>query len=216
MTGPQGPQGPQVTNTNPSQTTGWPQTAAGPSNPIPPGAGGMTGGAGYLPGMLRPGGLGGAVIPDGPLLQQPSVEIASYESYGDAQRAVDYLSDRGFPVQYTSIVGTGLHSVEQVLGRMTTSRAALSGAGAGAWLGLLIGLLLGLFAVGGWLAVVLTALGIGAVWGAVLGAVAHAASRGQRDFSSRSRLEASQYAVNVTQHYADDARRLLAGLHGNH
>jgi hypothetical protein len=160
--------------------------------------------------------MGGGRAPGGALTQQPSVEVASYQSYADAQRAVDYLSDRGFPVQNTSIVGTNLHLVEQVLGRFTTGRAAMSGAGAGAWFGLLIGLLLGLFSVGSWLAVVVAAVVIGAVWGAIFGAVAHAATGGQRDFNSRSRLEASQYAVNVIQQYADDARHLLTGLHGNY
>jgi hypothetical protein len=159
--------------------------------------------------------MGGGTAPGGVQVQQPSVEVASYRNYADAQRAVDYLSDRGFPVQNTSIVGTNLHLVEQVLGRLTTGRAAMSGAGAGAWFGLFIGLLFGLFSVGSWLAVVVVALLIGAVWGAIFGAVAHAASGGQRDFNSRSRLEAGQYAVNVIQQYANDARALLAGLHGN-
>ena len=156
--------------------------------------------------------LGSRAIPDIPTSEQPSVTVASYPDYRDAQRAVDFLSDQGFPVQNTSIVGTGLRLVEQVLGRITTGRAAASGAGAGAWLGLLIGLLLGIFSVGGWLAVVVTAVVIGAVWGAILGAVAHASLRGQRDFSSQSRLQASEYAVNVTAPYADDARQLLGRL----
>lgn len=163
----------------------------------------MPGTASRMPGMLRPG------APDVPTVDQPSVIVATYPDYTDAQRAVDYLSDQGFPVQNTSIVGTGLRLVEQVLGRMTTARAALSGAGGGAWFGLLIGLLLGIFSVGGWFAVILSAVLIGAVWGAILGAVAHAASRGQRDFASASRLQASEYAVNVSAPFADDARHIL-------
>src|SRR5690606_13172397 len=94
-------------------------------------------------------------------------------------------------------------------GRLTIGRAALAGAGAGAWFGLLVGLLLALFAVGAWLAVVVAAAVLGAVWGAILGAVAHAMTRGERDFTSRSRLQASEYAVNVTQPFADEARRRL-------
>ena len=123
---------------------------------------------------------------------------------------MDYLSDRGFPVENTAIVGTGLHIVEQVTGRLTVGRAFLTGMGAGAWFGLLIGLLLGLFAVGSWVAVVLTAVVIGALWGAIFGSIAHAMTRGQRDFSSRRRLEASEYAVNVTPSLADHAREMLA------
>jgi ABC-type branched-subunit amino acid transport system permease subunit len=147
------------------------------------------------------------------IAQAPSVTIASYPEYAGAQRAVDYLSDQGFPVENTSIVGTGLRLVEQVLGRMTTGKAALAGLGSGAWFGLFIGLLLGLFTVGSWLAVVLAAVLIGAVWGAIFGAIAHAATRGQRDFSSASRLQASEYAVNVTEPFAEQARQLLSRMH---
>ena len=66
--------------------------------------------------------------------------VASYDSYEDAQRAVDTLSDRGFPVDRVTIVGSDLHLVEQVTGRLTVLRAALAGAATGAWIGVLIGL----------------------------------------------------------------------------
>ena len=58
--------------------------------------------------------------------------IASFDDYADAQRAVDRLSDEGFPVERVSIVGTGLRYVEDVTGRLTTGRAALMGATQGA------------------------------------------------------------------------------------
>lgn len=145
----------------------------------------------------------------------PSVTIATYREYAQAQRAVDFLSDQGFPVQHTAIVGTNLRLEEQVLGRITIGRAALSGAGAGAWFGLLVGLLLGLFVVSAWLGVVLAAVVLGAVWGAILGAVAQAMTRGQRDFSSRSRLAASEYALNVSDPFADQARQALSRARWN-
>jgi hypothetical protein len=72
------------------------------------------------------------------------VTVATYPDYRSAQRAVDFLSDRRFPVERTAIVGTDLRMVEQVTGRMTVLRAALAGLGAGAWFGLLIGLLFAL------------------------------------------------------------------------
>ncbi|MBW3607483.1 MAG: glycine zipper family protein, partial [Actinobacteria bacterium] len=71
--------------------------------------------------------------------------VATFEDYAGAQRAVDALSDRGFPVERVAIVGTGLRYVEQVSGRLTTGRAALAGAGQGALVGLFVALLLGLF-----------------------------------------------------------------------
>lgn len=161
--------------------------------------------------MIMPG-LAGQLGP--PASAPPTVTVASYGDYAEAQRAVDYLADSGFAVQTTSIVGTGLRLVEQVTARVTTGRAALRGAGGGAWFGLLVGLLLGIFAVGTWFAVVVAAVLIGALWGAIFGAVAHAAMRGQRDFRSHSRLQAGEYAVNVVAPYADQARQLLGQLAG--
>ncbi len=34
--------------------------------------------------------------------------VASFDSYNDAQQAVNYLSDRKFPVEHTAIVAEGL------------------------------------------------------------------------------------------------------------
>jgi hypothetical protein len=141
-----------------------------------------------------------------------TVAVATYPDYVAAQRAVDYLSDNKFPVERTAIVGTDLRLVENVLGRLTTARAALAGAASGAWFGLFIGLLFGLFSDSGWLAVLLVCILIGAVWGAIFGAIAHAANRGRRDFASRSSLAALQYAVTVDAEVADNARQLLTRL----
>lgn len=141
-----------------------------------------------------------------------TVAVTTYPDYASAQRAVDYLSDNKFPVDRVAIVGTDLRLVENVLGRMTTGRAALAGAASGAWFGLLIGLLFGIFSDGGWLAILLTCVLIGAVWGAIFGAIAHAMTGGRRDFTSRSTLTASQYAVTVDAESADQARQLLTRL----
>ena len=149
----------------------------------------------------------------GPQTGPPTVTIGSYPDYPSAQRVVDYLADNRFPVERTSIVGTNLTLVETVLGRMTTGRAALVGAGTGAWFGLFIGLLFGIFTAGSWVAVILIGLVIGAIWGAVFGAVAHAMTGGQRDFTSASSLRASQYAVTVDAELADQARQLLGRMH---
>ena len=57
--------------------------------------------------------------------------VATYRSYADAQRAIDYLPDQNFPVERTAIVGTDLRLVENVLGRLTTGWAAVAGAAGG-------------------------------------------------------------------------------------
>ena len=138
--------------------------------------------------------------------------VGTYPDYASAQRAVDFLSDQNFPVQHTAIIGTDLRLVENVLGRLTTGRAALAGASGGAWFGLFIGLLFGLFSTYNWFAVVLTGLVFGAIWGAIFGAVAHAMTRGRRDFTSRSSLQAREYAVSVDAEHAEQARQLLTRL----
>lgn len=143
--------------------------------------------------------------PDGPRV------LAQFTSYPDAQRLVDRLSDDGFPVEHVRIVGNGIHSVEQVTGRLTKGRAALAGAASGAWFGLFIGLLFALFAIGlGWLTIVLGTTLFGALWGALFGFVAHWATRGRRDFSSVQRLEARRYTVEVDAAHADEAARIAA------
>src|SRR5438309_8686405 len=112
--------------------------------------------------------------------------LATYDTYLEAQRAVDFLSDEGFPVQHVSIVGSDLKMVETVVGRLTRGRAALAGAGSGAWFGLLVGLLLSIFAAKGGNGGVLILAGLlyGAGFGAVFGFVSHTVTRGQRDFTS--------------------------------
>lgn len=147
-----------------------------------------------------------------PALTRPTVTVANFGDYASAQRAVDYLSDNQFPVEHTKIVGTDLRLVETVLGRMTTGRAALAGLGSGAWFGLLIGLLFGIFSVSAWWRVLIAAVIIGALWGAVFGAFAHGMTGGRRDFTSRSTLQAGQYAVTVDAEFADEARTLLTRL----
>ena len=149
---------------------------------------------------------------DPPELIQPTVTVTSYADYASAQRAVDYLSDNGFPVERTAIIGTNLRLVENVLGRMTIGRAALAGAASGAWLGLFIGFLFTLFSTSAWWAVLITSLIVGAFWGAVLGATAHALTGGRRDFTSRSSLQAGEYAINVDADVADEARALMTRL----
>ena len=135
--------------------------------------------------------------------------LGQFPTYAGAERLVDTLSDKGFPVEHLRIVGNGLRTVEHITGRLTTSRAALAGAASGAWFGLLIGLLLGLFVEGnGWLSLLLVGAALGAVWGGSLSFAAHWATRGRRDFTSTKGVEAEQYVVQVAREHADEAIRL--------
>lgn len=141
--------------------------------------------------------------------------VARFDDYESAQRAVDRLSDDGFPVEQLDIVGSDLQLVERVTGRLTKWRAAAAGALSGLWVGLLIGILFGLFTTGhAWLAVIATGVGMGALWGAALGFGAHLASRGKRDFSSVRVLSAARYDLVARGGNAERARAMLsqAGL----
>jgi hypothetical protein len=186
--------------TTPSDNTPLDPTAGPPAGTdrLPPGPAGTPAFPSQTQGLSAPAGA--------------TIAVATYPDYPSAQRAVDYLSDNKFPVERTAIVGTDLRLVENVLGRLTTGRAALAGAASGAWFGLFIGLLFGIFSNSGWLAVLLVCILIGAVWGAIFGAIAHATTGGRRDFASRSSLTASQYAVTVDAEVADGARQLLTRL----
>lgn len=132
--------------------------------------------------------------------------VASYDDYALAQRAVDQLSDDGFPVEHLDIVGSDLRLVERVTGRLTKARAAAAGAAGGAWFGVLIGLLLAVFTAGPWLGLLLVGALIGAGWGAVFGYLSHAATRGARDFASARTLVAARYDLLARDGFADAAR----------
>jgi hypothetical protein len=139
--------------------------------------------------------------------------LTSYPRYSDAQAAVDRLSDAHFPVEEVSIVGRDLKLVEDVTGRLSYGRAALSGAAGGAWVGVLFGLFIGLFAADGRsaLALLLWGLLFGALGGALLSVAAYALTGGRRDFVSVSQLVAERYDVTVDARTADDARQILSG-----
>ncbi|MFD0730273.1 general stress protein [Planotetraspora mira] len=138
--------------------------------------------------------------------------LASYHDYASAQRTVDALSDIGFPVEQSAIVGSDLRLEERVTGRLTSGRAALRGLGNGAVIGLVIGLFLGLFTATtiSFIGIVVWSIIWAAIVGAIFGYVAHALSRGARDFSSRSSIVAGRYDVLVAAPMVDQARAALA------
>ena len=144
----------------------------------------------------------------------PRRTIASYANYADAENAVDWLADQGFPVERAAIVGTGLRSVEQIEGRMNARRAALIGACAGVLIGALLALPAGLFP---WESdsadTFVYAVAGGALFGAVAGALVHEAlSGGRRDFTSFTRIEADRYDIQVDDDASGEAKRLLDAM----
>ncbi|MBA2639634.1 MAG: hypothetical protein H0U77_06500 [Nocardioidaceae bacterium] len=142
------------------------------------------------------------------------VAVGSYETYEQAQRAVDFLSDEHFPVENVTIVGNGLRMVERVTGRLSQGRAAATGAAGGAWWGLFIGAMLLLFSTAdsnGFLILLLTVIS-GAVFGAVFGIIGYSLTGGRRDFTSQSSVVATSYDVLCKYQHAESARGLLERL----
>lgn len=137
--------------------------------------------------------------------------LAEVDDYPQAQFIVDGLSDAGFPVEHTRIVGTELETVEDVRGRKTVASSAGQGALSGVWFGFFLGLLFWILAPGmGLLATFGWPVMFGAIFGAIWAAVAHWATGGQRDFKSLHTLRAHRYEIQVRAEFLDRAHKTMA------
>ena len=157
------------------------------------------------------------------LPQQPSSlfelkfpqSVAIYQTYADAQKAVDYLSDEKFEVQNLAIVGTDLKSVERVLGRKNWGTVVAQGVQSGITTGLLVGLVMLLFGPqANVLLLLVAAMAIGISLGIGFNAAAYAMSRGRRDFTSVTQTVATKYEVLCEHKVAAQARDMLTQLPG--
>ena len=145
-----------------------------------------------------------------PITQEMLVE---YDRYPDAPKAVDKLADEGFPVKNVSIVWSRLRQIEYVTGRRTIATAARDGALSGLWFGVFLGLLLTLFveldedasAIG----VIISYAAAAAVLNAIFQAYRHWATRGERDFSTRGKMDAESYEVWVDRNNIAQAAGIL-------
>lgn len=138
--------------------------------------------------------------------------ISTYDTYHDAQLAVDALARANFPVNKVSILGNDVRSVERVVGKLTYGKVALMGALSGAYLGLFFALILFIFqpdnaAIVG---VFLAALAIGAGFGMLFGVLSYALNRNRRDFSSVMQFVATRYDVITEPGLVMNAREILS------
>ena len=141
--------------------------------------------------------------------------VGIYQTYAEAQKAVDYLADQRFEVQNLAIVGTDLKSVERVLGRRNWGTVIGQGLQTGVSTGLIVGLLLLIFArPGSILALLLVSLVIGIVLGIGFSAAAYAMTRGRRDFTSITQTVATKYEVLCEHKVAAQAREMLQQMPG--
>ena len=144
------------------------------------------------------------------------LSLGTFDKYEDAQRAVDILSDKQFPVENCLIVGTDLKQLERVTARLTWGRVALGGVLSGLWLGLFVGLIFALFnQQESAMALLLSTALYGALFGLVWSLAGYAFTRGARDFQSVSQVVATRYEVFVEHKFAQQGRQLLteAGIY---
>lgn len=140
--------------------------------------------------------------------------LAVYDTYEQAQRAVDHLSDKEFAVENLLIVGTDLKRVERVTGRLTWGRVAAAGAITGLWFGIFVGLVFALWVDVGLLEILASTAFFGALFGLVWSLLGYAATRGQRDFSSVTAVVATRYEVLVEHKHREAARKILSAEPG--
>ena len=141
------------------------------------------------------------------------MSLGVHDSYEEAQRAVDYLSDHDFPVQDVLIVGTDLKQLERVTGRLTRGRVFGAGALSGAWLGLFVGTIFALFDPTGFnILNVVGTVAFGALFGMIWAAVGYRLTRGERDFTSVSQVVAAKYEVLCEHRHVQRGRELLAQM----
>lgn len=138
--------------------------------------------------------------------------ISSYDSYHDAQLAVDALARANFPVAKVSILGNDMRSVERVTGKLTYGKVALMGAMSGAYLGLFFALILFIFQPEspGIIGVFLAAVIIGAGFGMLFGVLSYSLNRNRRDFSSVMQMVAARYEVITEPELVQTAREILS------
>lgn len=137
--------------------------------------------------------------------------LATFDTYQEAQAAVDVLARADFPVRQLAIIGNELKSVERVTGKLTWGRVALAGAASGAWFGIFLGLLLIIFSPETNLSFLIAAVLLGAGFGMLFGLASYAINRRRRDFTSTMQVIATSYSVIVDPEVVNRARNLLDG-----
>ena len=139
--------------------------------------------------------------------------VVVVDDYETAQKIVDELSDKEFPVENLCTVGTDLKTMERVTGRRTWGSVLGQGAVSGLGMGLLVGLMMMFFTTGEAIFVVLlTGLLVGVIIGMITAAITYAMSGGERDFNSVQQVVATHYEVLAEHKVAAKAREMVAEM----
>lgn len=138
-------------------------------------------------------------------------DVASFETYLEAQNLVNALVSGGVPARALAIVGSNVSVVERITGRVGYGRAALSSAMSGSWLGALAGLAFIIINPTDFVTPLLGGILIGAGIGMVFGMAAFSFSRGpKRLFRSMQQVIAASYRVVVDSASVGVARAVMA------
>jgi hypothetical protein len=141
--------------------------------------------------------------------------LGEFEAYEQAQKTVDYLVEKHFPVENLMIVGTNLRLVERVIAPRTWPRVLGRGALSGIGTGFLLGLMLLLFMGGdNPMAMLLLGLAIGIFTGVVTAGLGRSLTGGKREFDSLRDTVATNFEVLVEHKVAQQARELLSTMPG--
>lgn len=137
--------------------------------------------------------------------------VGVYDTYADAQKAVDQLAEGDFPVNNLAIVGTDLRLVERVTGRRTWGTVLTQGLMSGLSTGFIVAIVMMILQPSqSFFAQLITALLIGMVIGLMFSVLGYVMNRGQRDFTSVSQTIATKYELLCEHKVAAQARDLLA------
>lgn len=141
--------------------------------------------------------------------------LGVYNTYAEAQKAVDHLADNDFPVKNLAIVGTDLRLMERVTGRRTWGTVLGQGVMSGLSTGFIVAIfMMILFPGPAFLVQLLTALLIGVTIGLLFAVIGYAVSRGQRDFTSITQTVATKYELLCEHKVVGQARELLTRAPG--
>lgn len=139
--------------------------------------------------------------------------VGVFRTYEEAQKVVDNLADKEFPVQNLCIVGTDLKSLERVTGRQTWGTVLLRGVQSGLTTGLMVAILMILFMPGANTMVLFaSALLIGVLIGIGMSVLSYWASRGKRDFTSITQTIATSYELLCEHKVAGKAREIIQAM----
>lgn len=138
-----------------------------------------------------------------------TTKVAAYSTRDAATKAASKLIGAGVDPKAITITGTGLRSVERVLGKFTVVTALRNGAMNGLFFGLVLAMFSTLTNPEGSTIVFLSMLLVGFATGLLLGLISFALVRRKKDFQSATQVVADAYELGVTAQFMNEARKVL-------